>query len=289
MIILKAIGAFFVKIWRWIKETAWVQPLLIVGAIFAIIFSIPHITDWVNSWGFGSTGAFFSSQKQTLEGEKTSRTLGQKDDVITVADTITNDIYANTQYAYNSEFDKINTEKYGKKFFLIYTANDCDACNKAENAFKYLSDKWGNTYVPTDNGELKFYTLFTDETSSNDGDYTNTGIDTKAFYRYLDRHSDFFNITSSVLQEAPYKTNASIEDKNYKYYEQPDTTNFVTPTILLVDYSKEAQDEKRAGVSEVLFGITGTTETEKADVLLNMWNHIDKDTQNIFSKVYNKI
>ena len=37
MIILKAIGAFFVKIWRWIKDTAWVQPLLIVGAIFAAL------------------------------------------------------------------------------------------------------------------------------------------------------------------------------------------------------------------------------------------------------------
>ena len=43
MKILRAIGHFFAKIGRWIANTAWVQPLLIVGGIFAIIFSIPYI------------------------------------------------------------------------------------------------------------------------------------------------------------------------------------------------------------------------------------------------------
>ena len=45
MIILTAIGAFFGRIWKWIRETAWVQPLLIVGVIFGIIFSIRPIVD----------------------------------------------------------------------------------------------------------------------------------------------------------------------------------------------------------------------------------------------------
>ena len=43
MAILRAIGRFFAKIGRWIRDTAWVQPLLIVGAIFGLIFSIPQI------------------------------------------------------------------------------------------------------------------------------------------------------------------------------------------------------------------------------------------------------
>ena len=49
--VLRAIGGFFAKIGRWIANTAWVQPLLIVGGIFAIIFSIPYIKNWVKSWG----------------------------------------------------------------------------------------------------------------------------------------------------------------------------------------------------------------------------------------------
>ena len=50
MKVLRAIGNFFARIGRWIRDTAWVQPLLIVGGIFAIIFSIPYITNWVGSW-----------------------------------------------------------------------------------------------------------------------------------------------------------------------------------------------------------------------------------------------
>ena len=41
--VLRAVGGFFAKIGRWIANTAWIQPLLIVGGIFGIIFSIPYI------------------------------------------------------------------------------------------------------------------------------------------------------------------------------------------------------------------------------------------------------
>ena len=50
MKVLRAIGRFFARIGRWIRDTAWIQPLLIVGGIFGIIFSIPYITNWVKSW-----------------------------------------------------------------------------------------------------------------------------------------------------------------------------------------------------------------------------------------------
>lgn len=46
--ILNAIGGFFKKIGRWIKETAWIQPLLIVGAIFGLIMSIKPIANFIN-------------------------------------------------------------------------------------------------------------------------------------------------------------------------------------------------------------------------------------------------
>ena len=66
---LKAIATPFVAIWRWIKETAWVQPLLIVGAIFGVIFSIPSITSWVKSWDFGDdTYKYLENNQLSLEG-----------------------------------------------------------------------------------------------------------------------------------------------------------------------------------------------------------------------------
>ena len=69
MLILKAIGSFFVKIWRWIKDTAWVQPILIVGGIFALIFSIPYISEWVSSAAGKTEGTFYNKYSLSLEGE----------------------------------------------------------------------------------------------------------------------------------------------------------------------------------------------------------------------------
>ena len=285
MIVFKAIGAFFVKVWRWIKETAWVQPLLIVGAIFAVIFSIPYLTDWVNSWGYGSTGAFFNSQKQTLEGQKAS---GEEGD--TKADIITDHIWEQTQKAYSGNYAGIDTEKYGDKFFFVFTGDDCSGCESAEEGFKALSDNWGKILIPEDydtHRNLTFYTINTSEESSNDDDYSEPeGYNDKAFYRYLERHIDFFGKTGYVLEGAPYKNNRSVGDTNYENYSAPKFSEFTVPTILLVDYTPEAQAQNRAGVCEVLFGLSGNTDLDKARELLKMWDHCTERTDNPFSSNY---
>ena len=45
--VLSAVGKFFMGIVNWVKNTAWVQPLLIVGGIFALIMSIKPISNWI--------------------------------------------------------------------------------------------------------------------------------------------------------------------------------------------------------------------------------------------------
>ena len=69
MVVLRAIGGFFARIGRWIKETAWIQPLLIVGAIFAVIFAIPHIIDGVKGWFNSSDDAnkYFAKTQLSLK------------------------------------------------------------------------------------------------------------------------------------------------------------------------------------------------------------------------------
>jgi hypothetical protein len=74
MVILSAIGRFFKKIWDWIKQTAWIQPLLIVGLIFGVIFSIPAIVNAVKN---GKTeknkyAAYYNHFKLSLKGEANS-------------------------------------------------------------------------------------------------------------------------------------------------------------------------------------------------------------------------
>ena len=67
---LKKLATPFVKFWGWLKETAWIQPLLIVGVVFAIIFSISPIVQAINDAGNASDQAmdFLNQYKYSLEG-----------------------------------------------------------------------------------------------------------------------------------------------------------------------------------------------------------------------------
>ncbi|MCI2111600.1 MAG: hypothetical protein LKK13_04585 [Bacilli bacterium] len=297
MVILKAIGAFFVKIWRWIKDTAWVQPLLIVGAIFAIIFSIPSITTWAKSIGGDTEGAFFKKYQVSLEGEQRVETDGSSS---SSADKLMTSLYSNTTLAYegndgdDAKYEEIDTASYGEKFFVLFVGSDCSGCNTLEPGFKELLDNWNDIYEPTDKGTFKCYTIFTDQDSANDDDY-DAPWDV-AFHRMLSNYVPFFNDTEGFLETTPYYIHESPTEENYKYYGQPSISEgkFVIPTILLVDYTKAAQEQNRAGVSEILFGGLDSLSKsqDKAEYLMKMWNHTDTDTvgdgyDNTFSTYYN--
>ncbi|MCQ2772547.1 MAG: hypothetical protein MJ238_04655, partial [Bacilli bacterium] len=184
MLILKAIGSFFVKIWRWIKETAWVQPILIVGGIFALIFSIPYISKWVSSAAGQSEGTFYNKYNLSLEGEII---LESGDEAVSDADKFTSVLVKNQDAIENGATSAESLDmKYGSKFFLVFIKDDCANCNTAETGFKYLKENWSKTgYAPTASEEaFNMYTISASEDSTTDEDYEN--IDgTSAFNRYL--------------------------------------------------------------------------------------------------------
>jgi hypothetical protein len=286
MVILKAIGAFFVKIWRWIKDTAWVQPLLIVGAIFAVIFSIPSITSWANAWSGNATNSFYNSSKKTLEGE--GKTNGSSE-----ADKLTQLIQDNRSKDATAAKPADYDLSYGTKFFLIYV-NGTDSTSKAnEKAFKYLSENWNTgVFLNKSTYDFKYYTIFSDDTSSNDDDTEMKSLGT-AFERYLINNCPFFNQSFDQLTNAPYYKNSKSAETDYDKFtlQQLDatktlTSQFYIPSITLVDYSQEAIDAKRQGLSEALFSVSGETDSAKAKTLINMWNHLDSATDNIFSSSY---
>ena len=301
MNILKAIGAFFSRIWRWIVETAWVQPLLIVGGIFGIIFSIPKFTSWAQKLSVSAGDSYYTSFKVSLEGE------GRDDGTYnTGADKLTSVIseYSNLdgEFASYEEFQEAyknnsngafeNPSAYPEKFFVAYVGKDCSSCETAQGGFETLQDTWGSSFTAKDGRSFSLYTIFADDTSSNDDDYT-TDEDKKPFCRYLDKFGgnpiDFFSKAGGRLEETPYKTNASISDSYYEHVQNADRQNFDVPTIFLIDFSKEAFELGRPGISEAIFGVTGDTDYSKAQLLMNMWNHTDvQDTENPFTIAYQK-
>lgn len=280
MNILKSINASFTKFWRWIKETAWVQPLLIVGAIFAIIFSISKFTNWFGTMASGGSASYFTNFRASLENEG-------KDGIDTDADKLTLAIQKITFGNYGSYADAEEAMKadniinaYGKKFFFLFVESECDGCTKAENAFKILEDNWGTGVWTMDDSEpFKVQAIFADEISTNDSTF-DLEDDQVAFYRYATRfyENDFWSLAASQLEEAPYKENKSVDDKKYESLATGEASNWETPTIFLVDFTEEAYNAGRFGLSEVLFGFTsGDSDYARATILQNMWNHIGKE------------
>lgn len=310
MNVIKSLGVRFNKLWRWIKETAWVQPLLIVGAIFAIIFSIPKFSAWFEAMGIGSSNSFYSSHKLSLEGE----TKDAQADKYSESDKLTSAIYkysfdASVNPATKYEEAQIVKDmkadeliaKRGEKFFLVVVQTTCTACDEAQPGFEALQKGWNSTYAINDGQVFKLYTIYADDTSSNDEDYT-LEDDKKAFYRYLNNFTDFWEEAAGRLADTPYKTNASVSESYYNNIETVNCASWQVPTIFLIDFSEDAWAAGRWGISEAIFGVTGTGSIEKAQFLQKMWNHLpsyswsegaykvsgNTDTANQFRSEYQK-
>ena len=305
MNILKAIGGNFSKLWRWIRETAWVQPLLIVGAIFAVIFSIPKFTTWFNAMGADSSSGYFTSFRLSLEGEGRLITEnGKTTSVMTEADKVTKTLFlgssatnAKDNYKTYADYQAAMKEKgvfdYGEKYYLAIVARDSSSSDTFRDAFQVLQDNWGGRFNAEDKKDFALKTIFSDEVSTNDDDYE-VESDKKAFSRYLNKWNggeggaDFFSYVGPELQEAPFKTNNSVSDSNYEHITMPEIATFDVPTVFLVDFSEEAWNAGRYGISEAIWTLSGSNNYDKANMLLNMWNHFNGATDNIFSSAYQK-
>ena len=278
MFILRAIGNFFVRIGRWIKNTAWIQPLLIVGGIFAIIFSIPYITKWVGSW-FSSSSAsekYYSSHKLSLKGAE-----DRKSDVDKLFTYITD----------HDNADKATANKFGEKFFVTLVQDGCSACDERYGGFKTLEENWGKGEFANLDGKFKLYTIYVDS-KNKDGD--------NLFEKVYNREDvvGMFERSIENMQnpdEHPYARNSSNSSSYASELENiviPDQIS--TPTTLLVDFTAQGKEvapwTTSNGIREILFSFESTSGSDdyaKARTLRNAWTNV-ADATNVFSTAYKK-
>lgn len=264
MIVLTAIGAFFKKIWDWIRQTAWIQPLLIVGVIFGVIFSIPSIVNAIKDAQKESQSVdnYYYQYQISLEGGDNSD--AHKD---TVA------LYKALNKIENSSFTaadkKAIEDAFGaSKFFFMYVASNCDKCADAKGGFTVLQDKWNTSdFKPSDNApELVIHTVFTDQVTAE------TNSQDTAFQQYLASgdYDHLWEIAGEAARTSDYYINGHLDDESIEALETADRINFLTPTILLYDFS-DASNPK--GISEVMFGVEADSDYDRAELLLDCWNH----------------
>lgn len=251
MALLRAIGAFFGRIWRWIKETAWIQPLLIVGLIFAVIFSIPSIVKAVENANANKAAAetyYRQFQYSLVDGADSQ------------ADKITDAIFKEMETPSNST----TKTQAGNKFFLLYVSESCTSCAEAKGGFEVLNQHFGDSFKPDDGLPFSMVTIFSDEVTSE------TTTKETAFVKYMNRHDSFFEAAAGAGYNSDYYLNGKISDADLENVEQVDPDKFLTPTIFLVDFTEESPSY---GVSEIMFGVSGSDDFKKAELLLDCWNH----------------
>ncbi|MBR0302130.1 MAG: hypothetical protein IJQ92_03225 [Bacilli bacterium] len=263
MIVLRAIGAFFAKIWRWIRETAWVQPLLIVGLIFGIMFSIKPIYNAIKDAQAKSSSAetYYRQFQVSLANGEDSQ-----------ASKLTDQIYQSIE----AQENKIDSSYgLGNKFFLMFVAEDCDKCNSAKGGFEYFQENFSSIYSKDNEEPFHLVTIFTDEVMSDGSDSEKT-----AFISYLEDHVDFFETVGGSIWDSPYHINGGISDSDIEAIQEADPDNFLTPTIMLVDFSASCPDATK-GVTDVFVGVeevgtSGNADANKAEFIYDAWTHQGK-------------
>ena len=267
MKILRAIGAFFAKIGRWIANTAWVQPLLIVGGIFAIIFSIPYI-------------------KKGIEGLQTDNTDYKYEYYKEKSLSLTENGQADRLLGYLEDFENKKTEikkEFGSQFILTFVQKSCQNCKDGVSGYKYVSshNKFDNKF--------KLHTILVDKTDS-EGNYLARDL--------VRDHIDFFNNIAGVFGEDGedyplYKNKPSIKSsyvekvKNLNNLGEPDA-EIDTPLLFMVDVDGSDNNYSVCGVTQVIFNYVDLidesidkNQVTKGNMLRDMWTY-----QGIFDPDY---
>ena len=277
MKVLRAIGGFFARIGRWIKETAWIQPLLIVGAIFAVIFAIPHIIDGVKGWFDESDAAnkYFAKYQLSLDKADQGKGESEVDEFLT--------------YIQNREEDTIKS-KYGERFFVAFVQEESTTCKDLYGGLKMFQDKWADKKegefkeLP---GEFKLITIYTDTKSEDD---ESVNLFNEVWVNHIELFEDFAR--SDYLETTFYAKNKNYKTDNYinSFVGSSDTKTcpMSAPLVMYFDFT-DANSVKTAGtveriigLSDVMFSVDGSSDLEKARTLRDCWAHED-----IFGKLKN--
>ena len=146
--VLTAIGHFFRNIWRYIMTNAWVQPILIVALIFAIIFGltgIPGLIDRVkNMFDENKDSSIKGKYSETIDIDEFYELYdGNKSFVIVFGE----DDCANCKTLYNKVNSYMKDEEHREKYVKteIYFLNVTEVLDDVQKDI----DKYGDVDFAT--------------------------------------------------------------------------------------------------------------------------------------------
>ena len=281
--VLRVIGGFFAKIGRWIANTAWVQPLLIVGGIFAVIFSIPYIKDAIDRAQPvppDEAVLFYKNRAISLDGAYTEDGNTGTSNADVLFDKLMDFTVADQQWI---------KDNYGDKFFLTFATESCPNCKTSIDGYNTLSDNFATWGL---NSSFRLYTIMMDTTDS-DGHYLAKSLfehhqplldDIVGEYAEYEDYPLLKNITDNQaesLRTSIEKLAKAIDDNG---------EGLDTPCTFMIDLSetKTTAEVSPPGVTAIFFNYTSLMKEEltpinKGTFLKYCWSYTD-----VFDKNYDK-
>lgn len=266
MKILRAIGHFFAKIGRWIASTAWVQPLLIVGGIFAIIFSIPYIKRGIEGLVNKSTDndyAWYEAHALTLtEDGQADRLLGYLEN-------------------YSAENSKKIKDEFGDKFLLSFIKQNCTNCKDAVAGY---GNAIANGYVQG----FKFYTILVDKMDDAGKEYLakpiyakHTGLFEELVEYYGECDDTDYPLYRNLLTKSKSSIVTNMKTKSSKLDAASTSDEGLdTPLTFLVDLEKyDIGYYGTNGITQLFYNYIdfdlsdNTNEATKGMVVRDIWNY----------------
>ena len=296
MNVLKKLASPFVAIGRWIKETAWVQPLLIVGVIFAIIFSIPYITSGIQSLIDAANDEmnWFENYQLSLDGTYNKNSEANEFFADFVEAQNGNSTSNSEGWVSGTEEGKENAReimsKYSNgqdRFFLFFVQDDCSACADLKEACEWLIDNW-STYISDveETPVFQYQSIVCDEEVDED-EYE----DTPAFeYLFGDQNFNLFaEAAIDIGQDNNYYRNADSSTQstivsNLEALVETDTSSstlssdFETPLVVLFDLTDENETDNI--ISTLFFALEGDDVYEQAEFVGQAWTYEEKFSSN---------
>ncbi len=249
--------ANLVAFWEWFKSAAWLQVLLIVGVVVAVVVSIPYI---IRAIPTESDSQFYESHQITYD---------RLNEYIDGGNAECQGGIGNTQGAVTADGDL-------EGFVLFIYKDNCSNCDSMES---YI-ESWYNTFNENYNANLKFYSLNVgwvpgDEDASSEKE----GTDVKAYdndYISLDEQNALINILAPVYYDLPdYYHNSSFSQTNEESIIQDVVTAKTTiPTPIVAQYTRAKGSTGAYEPTKVFIGQMGSLAVNNRDDVSTMLQDI---------------
>lgn len=215
----KAIGRFFKRIWDWIKTTGWIQPVLIVVIVFAVIFSFSSsspLMKWIKGLANSdTTGEFYDAHKSVSFSDlysdiyssipKYECVEGKKPDGKSAGTALNSKTYDGYTYVlfirsdsnestFKTFYSNVLTREEQKHFYVIDFRED----ENKESEYNMLKKEWED-----DSGAVYFNYLLTHlyefYTSDAYEEFSDNFYDE---YGYYAKYTDTWELTTTAPSEA---------------------------------------------------------------------------------------